>query len=165
MFLKLVGLFHTFHSSFLILFPIFFKSIFLNIIYINYFFAIMFSYTFIQGECPISYACKKMIDGNYNAGQNLTHYPEMLEIFANEKEVQRYLFISTYLYICSLLYVINQTSLSLPILLFPFSIIFIYFLFTRISYLNNNAKVFAFVQEITKIASIVTIFYVSTFFK
>jgi hypothetical protein len=165
MILKLVGLFHTIHSSFLILFPIFFNSIFLDIIYINYFFAIIFSYTFIRGECPISYACKKMLDENYIAGQNLTHYPEMLEIFVNDKEVQKYLFITTYLYLCSLLYVIDRSNITLNTLLFSFSIIFIYFLFTRIFHLNKNTKVFTFVQEVTKVISLLTIVYVSMFYK
>jgi hypothetical protein len=105
-----------------------------------------------------------MLDVNYNAGKNLAYYPEMLEIFVNEKEVQTHLFITTCLYICSLLYVIHRSKIPFIYLLLPFSIIFIYFLFTRLSYLNNNAKVFTFVQEITKIGVILTIIYVSTFY-
>lgn len=29
----------------------------------------MFLYTWLNGECPISYVCKKMIDSNYVAGE------------------------------------------------------------------------------------------------
>jgi hypothetical protein len=161
MHLSIIGWLHALHSPFLILYPVFLSSIFWDIIYINYFFIIMFSYTFIQGECPISYACKKMLDGNYISGQNLSYYPEMLKVFPNEKTVQRFLFFTTTLYICSLLYVINRSKIPLYNLVFPFLIIFIYFLFARISFLSKNAKVFALVQEITKCSCLLAIFYIA----
>jgi hypothetical protein len=40
----------------------------------------MSSYTFTEGECPISYGYKKWIDPNYIAGKNIYYYPEMERI-------------------------------------------------------------------------------------
>ena len=48
--------------------------------YLVYFFSIMLSYTFLNGECPISYMAKKIVDNNYVAGDNCTH-PEMRLFF------------------------------------------------------------------------------------
>lgn len=77
MIIAIVGLFHLIHSPLLVLFPFILNNFTSDVLYVIYFFSIMFLYTFIDGECPISYMCKIAIDKKYVAGSNISHYPEM----------------------------------------------------------------------------------------
>ena len=141
------GLLHLLHSPLLILFPFFIKS--QDIFYINYFFTIMFSYTFINAECPISYICKLMIDKTYIAGSDIRYYPEM-EYFFNKNQVDYYFKTTTFLYIIVLVYVIFRTKTFY--LFFTLAILAIYFLMI-------SSKNFIIFQEITKYILLFTILW------
>jgi hypothetical protein len=91
----------------------------------------MFSYTLINGECPISYLSKLLLYKNYEAGQNITYYPEMMFIFPNKTYITHYFTTNTILYLFSLLHVIIRQKISLIILSIPFSTLLIYFLFVH----------------------------------
>jgi len=75
MIIAVIGLFHIIHSPLLVLFPFIVKKYTTDIFYIIYFFTILFLYTFIDGECPVSYVCKVMMDKKYIAGTNVAYYP------------------------------------------------------------------------------------------
>jgi hypothetical protein len=62
MIITIIGLLHLIHTPLLVLFPFIVNNFTTDIFYIIYFFSIMFFYTFIDGECPISYICKVMMD-------------------------------------------------------------------------------------------------------
>lgn len=143
------GFVHLIHAPLLILFPFMVNNFITDILYIIYFLFVMFLYTFINGECPISYMYKLSIDENYIAG-NIS-YPEMDFIF-NEKNTEYYFGITTTLYIASLLLVIFRTKT------------FFYLIFTNITilvylfFIHNNIY-FEIVQEITKYVLFFTMFY------
>ncbi len=145
----MLGLLHLFHCPLLILFPFFIKTH--DIFYINYFFIIMISYTFINAECPISYISKLTIDKTYVAGNDIRYYPEM-EHFFNKKQVDYYFKTTTFLYMIVLFYVIFRANKNY--LFFTLMILGIYFLMI-------HSKYFVFFQEITKYVLIFTIFYLN----
>ena len=87
---KVLGVFHLLHAPILTFIPFYVNNQLADIIYINYFFLIMFSYTFINGECPISYISKKIIDRDYFAGKDIEYYPEMRMFFNTDKDIQDY---------------------------------------------------------------------------
>lgn len=155
MLIKALDVDHLLHSPILVLFPLYVKSLSLDILYINYFFAIMFSYTFIHGECPISYICKIYIDKNYVAGKRISYYPEMLQIFSNEAQISYYFFTMTMMYIFSLLYVIQRANVSFPAL--AFSSLSIYFTTLRLIKLSQKHFFYIFIQNITRTVLFFTI--------
>jgi len=106
----IIGLIHLLHSPLLVIFPFLFQTFTTDILYINYFFFIMFLYTFINGECPISYICKLIIDKNYIAGSNITYYPEM-ESLLSKRNVDYYFGTMTILYIARLIMVLFRTNM------------------------------------------------------
>jgi hypothetical protein len=143
------GFVHLIHAPILILFPFMVNNFITDILYIIYFLFVLFLYTFINGECPISYMYKLSIDENYIAG-NIS-YPEMESIFHNEKITEYYFGITTCLYIASLLYVLFRTKTFFK-LIFTNIVILVY-LFC----IHNNIY-FEIVQEITKYVLFFTIF-------
>jgi hypothetical protein len=138
-----IGIFHLMHSPFLILFPFIVNTF--DLFYIIYFFSIMLSYTFLNGECPISYTCKRMMDTQYMAGTNVKYYPEM-EYLLNKKTIDYYFGITTFLYIISLVFVLYRSNM------FSYMIVFV-LLFYYVLLVNYSIKTqmhFRVVQEITK---------------
>ena len=129
----------------------------------------MFMYTFVNGECPISYVCKMIIDNKYIAGKNITYYPEMEYLFKNKKNIDYYFGIMTVMYITTLFFVIFRTKIYSYVLLFTFFILFNYFLCIRNGFAiknknnKNNKIVFTICQEITKYILLFIICFLSTF--
>lgn len=144
----IVGIFHLIHSPLLVIFPFLFQTFITDILYIIYFLFVMFLYTFINGECPISYTCKVMMDKTYIAGSNITYYPEM-ELILNKKSINYYFGIMTLFYIATLIMVIIRINAFY--LFFTFFILLIYYFF-----MHNQ-----FIQEITKCTLFFTICFLS----
>jgi hypothetical protein len=157
MWLQIIGIFHFLHSPFLIVYPFVFNSPLSNLLYLNYFFGIMISYTFINGECPISYYSKLIIDSNYIAGDKVDYYPEMLTIFPNIRYVNYYFSITTTIYSVLLLNIIRRLNIPFCILVLPFSSLIIYVLFIRNIYFKRNSRGFQTIQEITKYQLLTTV--------
>lgn len=162
MIVSLLGILHLFHCPGLLLFP-FLNSCsretiphILDVIYIIYFFFIMILYTFIEGECPISYLCKKIIHKDYVAGDDINYYPEMEIILPNREYINNYFLVMTISYILALLFVIYRTSISFDYFVIPFFILFIYFLLIR-QILVVNKTFFNYFQEFTKYVLLITI--------
>ena len=161
MWLKIIGIFHFLHSPLLIAYPFVFTSPFSNLLYLNYFFSIMISYTFLDGECPISYLAKLLLDSEYIAGENISHYPEMLTIFPNNKYVHHYFFTSTTVYSFLLSNTIQRLHIPLSMLVFPFSTLTMYVLFIHNIYFQRKSIFFQSIQEITKMTLCTTLFTLS----
>jgi hypothetical protein len=160
MIVSVLGIFHLIHSPLLILFPFIIKNYTTDIFYIIYFLFIMLLYTFINGECPISYICKLTLNNKYIAGHDITYYPEMEYMFINKKYINYYFGIMTTIYIFTLFFVIFRTmwfSYISYILIFTFFILLNYFLFIRKFFSIKNKNVFIIFQEITKYTLLFTI--------
>lgn len=162
MLISIIGGFHLIHSPLLILFPFFIKNFTSDIFYIIYFFAIMLLYTFIDGECPISYVCKKIKDKNYTAGNNITHYPEMECLFHDKIFIDYYFGTTTVIYILTLFFVIFRTNTFGYVITLAFLILLIYFLFIRNIFSLKQNRFFITFQEITKYVLLLTICFLLT---
>lgn len=149
MIITIIGLFHLIHSPLLVIFPFVFNNFTSDILYINYFFFIMFLYTFVNGECPISYVCKLMIDNKYIAGSNITYYPEM-ERLLSQRNIVYYFGTTTLSYMVTLLIVIFRTN-TLHYAAFTLFILLNYYYF-----IHNQGNLYI-VQEITKYTLMLTI--------
>lgn len=145
----LVGIIHLLHCPCLILLPFYVNNRVFDILYIAYFFSIMFLYTFINGECPISYFYKKRADPNYIAGNRIAYYPEMSEIFFFSREKEKYISLyfgtTTIMYIVSLSYVIHRSNIPLSLFVIPANSLLVYFTFLRITH-----PLFYIIQDIVK---------------
>ena len=128
-----IGIVHFIHSPLLVF--VFVNNYVTNVVYVNYFLGIMFLYTVLNGECPISYVCKKMIDTEYVAGENITHYPEIM--FLPEPGIHYYFGITTIVYLLTLVTLVNKTT---------WLILFMYFIFMQ----NQSCWAFFYFQEFTK---------------
>jgi len=155
MIITTLGIIHFIHSPLLIIFPFIVENNTMDIIYIMYFFGIMFLYTFIDGECPISYLAKIIDDRNYTAGKDITHYPEMERIL-NVPYIDYYFPIMTTLYLFSLVIVILRTKIHLYWFICPLLFVFVYFLFIR-EIVFIHLTHFNIFQEITKYVLLFTI--------
>jgi hypothetical protein len=117
----------------------------------------MLLYTFINGECPISYGYKVMMDKTYIAGSNITYYPEM-ELLISKRNIDYYFGTMTILYIVRLLMVIFRTkTFYLIAMLF---ILLNYYYFIR----NQDSMDIFLVQEITKYTLGFTICLIGTIY-
>jgi|LakMenEpi03Aug12_release.lakeMendotaPanAssembly.Ray.scaffolds.fasta_scaffold404015_2 hypothetical protein len=163
MIVTIIGVIHFIHSPLLILFPFVIKNFILDIFYVIYFFIIMFLYTFIDGECPISYMCKLINDKNYIAGTNITYYPEMDCIIPNKTYINYYFGIMTFMYILTLFFVIFRTNIFSYFLTSTFIILFIYFLLIRNIFSIKNRINFIIFQEFTKYVLLIAICFLLTF--
>jgi len=150
MWLKLVGLFHLAHAPCLTIVPFYVNNRLADIIYINYFFMIMFSYTFINGECPISYLSKRVLDPTYFSGKDLDYYPEMRMFFRTDQDILRYFTITNVTYLFSLGYVIHRSKMYIYNFIVPFLSLSYYFLFVRVYNVEKETIEFAICQELTK---------------
>ena len=158
MIILLLGLFHLFHCPMLIFIPFWINDSYrVDIIYILYFFLIMFIYTFLNGECPISYISKKILEPHYIAGTDITSYIEMKYIISNDMIIQYYFGLTTILYLLTLGFVIYRANIMCFILSIPFFIIGIYFLLIR-KIINTTKKRFLLFQEITKYVILLTMY-------
>ena len=118
----------------------------------------MISYTFLNGECPISFLCKKMIYPEYQAGDNIEDYVEMYQIVSNKDYVNNYIQLMTCSYLSSLLYVIHYTNVK-SIIYVEFLLSCVYFLLTRKAFHHHIQDHFLHVQELYKISLFVTIMF------
>lgn len=145
-----LGAFHLIHSPLLIMYPITCRSY--DICYIFYFFGIMFIYTCIHGECPVSYIAKLSTDPNYIAGSNLMHYPEMIPIFREQTYISRYFMTTTAIYLVSLGSVIYRADIPLYLVAVPSTSLCVYFWCIRIGsrYVIHKGFCYTLVQEATK---------------
>ena len=139
--ITLIGIIHFTHAPLVVL--VFLSDYVSDIVYMNYFFGIMFLYTWLNGECPISYICKKMIDATYVAGENISHYPEMA--FIQEPYIHYYFGITTAIYLLSLVNVVHRTkSYDIMVVIFIYLNMLGIFLFSRIykmgSFLFNDFR-------------------------
>lgn len=159
-----LGIFHLIHCPLLIVYPFLFYSYTSDVLYITYFFFIMFLYTFINGECPISYLSKLIINKNYIAGDKITYYPEMKYIAINEKYTDSYFAITTTFYILILWFVISRTNIPIYFLIPSFFVLCVYFLYIRNNILKKT-KYFLLIQEITKYILLLTIFILLSFLR
>ena len=147
--LRALGWFHFFHSPCLVLYPLLFKNKTGDVFYVAYFFLIMFSYTFLNGECPISYIAKRVKCDN-NAGT--FDYPEMKYIFSVDEHGHYYFGVMTGAYVLTLFNVILRTEISLLYLAPAFLNLAFYFMFLRF-----KPVIFIPFQKVTQVVMITTV--------
>jgi hypothetical protein len=180
MILEILGLIHIIHCPILIIYPYTIINQKLDIYYITYFFFICFSYTFINGECPISYVSRIIKNKNYIAGssnicenickndnyvcENKRNFPEMesiLPIFLYPY-IDFYFVITTKIYLFSLSLVVYRNNLF-NVVYFPFSVLIIYFSFICLFICKKLAyrffKYFKIYQQFTKVILLLTIYF------
>lgn len=157
MIITIIGLFHLIHAPLLVLFPFIVKNFTTDVFYIIYFFSIMFFYTFLDGECPISYICKVMMDKKYIAGTDVAYYPEMERLLPNKKIIDYYFGTMTILYIATLVFVIFRINIFSYVFIFVFTLLLNYFLFVRNYFSIKKQFYFPLLQEITKYTLFLTI--------
>jgi hypothetical protein len=162
MVIAFIGLFHLVHSPLLVLFPFIVKNFMSDIFYTIYFFTIMFLYTFLDGECPISYICKVMMDKKYIAGRNIYYYPEMECILPNKKIIDYYFGTMTILYIITLFFVMFRANIFSCVFIVVFAVLLNYFLLVR-NYFSIKKIYFPLFQEITKCTLFLTICFLLKF--
>lgn len=144
----ILGIIHLLHCPCLILLPFLHKNHLFDILYIEYFLGIMFSYTFLNGECPISYIYKKRKNPEYIAGSIIGDYPEMQCIFGKRNVfIQIYFGTNTVLYLGSLLFVINRSNIPFTIFIIPSSSLLFYFYFLQFSRVH---PLFYIIQNMNK---------------
>jgi hypothetical protein len=154
MFVLISGLFHIIHCPLLILFPLIVQNSILDHFYVIYFFIMMLLYTFTDGECPVTYLCKKKLK---ISGINLDRYPELEYLFPNinTSKFHYYFAITTGTYLLILFNVIYRINIYSYFLIFTLLILSIYFLRVR-SYLKSLIN-FTLFQKFTKYVVLITI--------
>lgn len=159
MILCALGWFHFFHSPCLVLAPFIYKNKTFDVFYVAYFFLIMFSYTFLNGECPITYIAKRIQCDNDVLTLGRFDYPEMRYIFRVDEHVHYYFGVMTVAYIFTLIRVILRTDISLLCLVPAFLNLTFYFTFLRF-----QTVIFIPFQTVTKGIMFITVSFILTKF-
>ena len=163
MILEILGVIHIIHYPLLIIYPFVIINQILDIYYITYFFFIFFSYTFINGENPISFI-SKIIGNKINFPEkkceNKINFPEIESILPTHLYpfINHYFIIISNIYLFSLFLVVYRNNLY-HIVFFPFFILFIYFLFINKLLANRLLQYFILVQQFTKFTLLFTIYF------
>ena len=155
-----IGLLHLCHSFILTIYPFLVENMISDILYINYFQGIMVSYTFLNGECPISCFCKNMCNGVYNAGDDVTNYLDIYTVIPNKTYANAYIGIMTTGSLFSLFFVIYRVGNSdiINLLCIDFSVLAIYFAMVhKLVHKDVYDQYFAYVQQICKIVMVISI--------
>jgi uncharacterized membrane-anchored protein len=162
---KIIGIIHLLFAFTFSFYGILIKKNWFDNIFILYTIIIITSWTFYNGECPISYYIKKNRDKNYIAGKESVDLEDMKLIIGSK---------SVIILITSIIVLLNSTSLYLvmkrnkfPKITYILSpLCYVIYCFLLRYYYNNLHinKTFLFVQEIVKIIMLFILFFViSTF--
>jgi hypothetical protein len=177
MILEILGVIHIIHSPLLFIYPLIIINQKIDIYYLTYFFFICFSYTFINGECPISYVskiikknhclkekCDDVCENDNYVCENERNFPEMASILpiCFYPYIYYYFIVTTKIYLFSLFLVIYRNNLY-NVVYFPFSVLSIYFLFVYF-FINNRLTnhfltYFKIYQQFTKVILVLTIYF------
>jgi hypothetical protein len=185
MILEILGVIHIIHYPLLIIYPFVIIHQILDIYYITYFFFIFFSYTFINGENPISFIskiienkinfpekkcenkinfpekkCENKINFPEKKCENKINFPEIESILPTRLYpfINHYFIIISNIYLFSLFIVVYRNNLY-HIVFFPFFILFIYFLFINKLLATHLLQYFILVQQFTKFTLLFTIYF------
>ena len=133
--IQALGILHLVHGPALIIVPFLYDSYNFNFLYLDYFYFMMFCYTFFDRECPITYFAKFLEDYEYKSETCINEYPEMHSIFPREHadKISYYFFASTTIgYISSLMYVIYRMNIPQETLIIPSIVLIGYFSLDKI---------------------------------
>ena len=158
--LCVIGFLHLCHSFILTIYPFLVENMISDILYINYFQGLMVSYTFLNGECPISCFCKNMCNGVYNAGDDVANYLDIYSVIRNKTYANAYIGIMTVGSLFSLFYVIYRVGNSniTSVLCIDFFVLALYFAMVH-KLVNQDVydQYFAYFQQICKIVMVISI--------
>jgi hypothetical protein len=128
--LQTLGILHLFHGPSLIILPLLYDNYTGDLLYLDYFYFMMFCYTFFNRECPITYIAKISENPRYIPGTRLNEYPEMRSIFPrdNADMISQYFFgFTTVGYFSSLSYVIHRANIQKELIFIPSVVLIGYF--------------------------------------
>lgn len=162
--MQVVGAIHLLHYPALIgSFVLFSSDSLFCHLYLFYFYGIMLSYTFTNGECPLSYISRliyyqKLGDICYDSSfmSMMTRYPEMVLFFPDDVSASRYFQGMTTMYIGSIGSVMVYGDVPLCFIIIPTAIISHYYLW--VEYGKHWSILFELIQEDTRWALITVLF-------
>ena len=162
--LQILGFIHLVHGPALIALPFLIDTYINDLLYLNYFFIMIYSYAFFHREFPITYIAKWIENPQYIPGSNPLHFPEMIAIISTTglsietiNDISIYLFMTTSIgYMISILYVIQRLYMPYQLLLIPFSTIGFYIGFPG---KIQHRRDFLVYQEIVKNIMLISMFF------
>lgn len=161
--MSLIGVFHFIHAPLLIVYPFVFSLSDWDFAYIQYFFLIMYAYTFYNGECPISFYYKKQTNPYYVAGSRVTDYDEMYTVCKDRTFVKKYIATTTTLYGCTLLYTMHRLSITTAFTAWSSLIILIYTSAIHEVYFKRTHQLFRIIQNICRFCFVFAIFFIRVY--
>lgn len=159
----LIGIFHFIHAPLLIVYPLVFSSSDWDFAYIQYFFLIMYVYTFYNGECPISFYYKKRANPYYVAGSRITDYREMYSVCKDRVFVKKYIATTTSLYGCALLCTMRRLHITPAYTAWASLVVLIYMSAIHEVYFKRTHQLFAIVQIICRVCFGFAILFIRTY--
>ena len=128
--IKTVGYLHIAHTVFYITYPLWSQNVFRDLIYIDYSFFVFFTYTFYNGECPISYFCHALEDDKYISGTSIGHCVDIEYALGSKELTVYYLNTMNTFCILALFFVINRNAIiDKNVMFYTFSTAYFYSLF------------------------------------
>lgn len=109
---KYIGLLHLIFALFISLYGFIFKKNSFDYIYILYICLVIVSWTFYNGECPLTYYIKKQQNNKYIAGKDSTDLTDMYLLFGSKKIVDGFIFVSIFLNAVSEYIVLKRNNYS-----------------------------------------------------
>ena len=161
--MSLIGVFHFIHAPLLIVYPFVISSSDWDFAYIQYFFLIMYAYTFYNGECPISFYYKKRANPYYVAGSRITDYDEMYTICKDRTFVKKYIATTTSLYGGALLYTMRRIHITPAFTVWAALVVLIYTSAIHEVYFKRAHQLFTVVQLLCRVCFVFSIFFIRVY--
>ena len=141
---NIIGYLHLLLCIFKYIYGYVFPSILLfDSLYIILFAIIPLSWIFFKGECILSYFIKKYEDNNYKLGDESSNYKDMSDLFPNNKVYSYYSYITTFVYIGSLVIVNNRTKIIPNYTFYIILILFLLYLYDIELFNSYYTKLFS----------------------
>jgi hypothetical protein len=139
--MKIIGIYHICHSFFLSIYPFICQD---DIAFVNYYTMILLSYTYLNGECPVTYLYKRLRNPEYIAGTTLTSFDDVYQI-APREYVHTYACITTGCSLYNLFTILRQ--LETPIITIILNgIIILYYIYLSRCQHGDNRPFFLYYQ-------------------
>jgi len=134
---KIIGLAHLLFAIFIAFYGIVFKKMWFDYVYIIYAILVLISWTYYNGECPLTYYIKKQQDNSYIAGEESTDINDMYLLFGSKDIIYTIITITIIFNVISEFIVLKRNNYPAYIY---FALPFFHFLYTLL--LRTQSKLY-----------------------
>jgi hypothetical protein len=161
---QVIGIFHALFAIAISFYGIIFRKSWFDVLFVLYTLIVLISWTFYNGDCPLTYYIKKDYNQNYVAGEDPTDLQDMYLVFGNKEIVYIIITIAVVFNVISSFIVLKRNGFS-SYIYYGIPCFHLLYLISLRTFTNLHKNgIFLFLQNIFKIIFIIYLIIVLQFF-